>query len=78
VGFSRTSGLEGAFAAGFGVCFLEALRIMCEVVDGVGRRARQIAPPCGRRNRGMEIVDGMVMWVALVKAPFPFHCFKSI
>lgn len=45
MGFSRTSGLEGPLGAGLGVCFLEALRIVTEVVDGVERRLRQIAPP---------------------------------
>jgi hypothetical protein len=65
VGFSRTSGLEGPLEAGLGMCFLEALRIVAEVVDGAERRGRQIAPPWGRRNRGID-VGGIVLWVWLI------------
>ena len=40
VGFSRTSGLE----LFLGVVFLEVWRMVWEVIDGAGRRARHMRP----------------------------------
>ncbi len=62
--------LEGcARTSGFDLleCFFlfEALRIVREVEAGIARRVRQIALPCGSRNRGIDAVGGMVYGEAL-------------
>jgi hypothetical protein len=55
-GFSRTRGLDFELEVFF---LFEALRIARDVDEGFGRRVRHIAPLCGSRNRGIEVVGGM-------------------
>jgi len=55
VGFSRTRGFELFFDA-----FFEALRIVMQLEAGVDRRVRHIALLCGSRNRGIDVVGGIV------------------
>jgi hypothetical protein len=64
-GFSRTRGFDFDFEFEFEFelkffFLLEALRIVREVEVGIERRVRQIALLCGSRNRGIEVVGGMV------------------
>jgi len=56
-GFSRTRGLEFEVDVFF---LFEALRIVRDVEEGVERRVRHIAPLCGSRNRGIEVVGDML------------------
>jgi hypothetical protein len=53
-GFSRTRGFDVEF-----FFLLETLRIVREVEVGTGRRVRHIAPRCGSRNRGIDVVGGI-------------------
>jgi hypothetical protein len=53
-GFSRTRGFDVEF-----FFLLEALRIVREVEVGIERRVRHMAPRCGSRNRGIDVVGGI-------------------
>jgi hypothetical protein len=53
-GFSRTGGFDVEF-----FFLLEALRIVREVEVGIERRVRHMAPRCGSRNRGIDVVGGI-------------------
>jgi hypothetical protein len=54
-GFSRTRGLDVELFFLF-----EALRMMRKVGVGIGKRVRHIALLCGSRNRGIDVVGGMM------------------
>ncbi len=65
MGFSRVGTLGGFLGVG---ALLEALRIVNKVKDEVVTRVRHMAPLCGRRNRGMGVVGGIVLLLPVLVA----------
>jgi hypothetical protein len=77
-GFSRTRGFDVEF-----FFLLEALRIVREIEVGTERRVHHMAPRCGSRNRGIDVVGGIayseaLRWSSLVLSHSSDPTFKIL